>query len=110
VTAAVPVSGKKARCVNENKDSAMGLDLAIPLSKIWTRGGASRTKTCSDSFVFRTEHVPEMDTFVAQPHSEDCAADAQECTQAMDINKVLTENVLGGEKFKTKNKVEMRQI
>jgi hypothetical protein len=110
VTAIVPVSGKKARSVNGKKESAMGLGLAIPLSKIWTRGGASRTKTCSDSFVFRTEHVPEMDTFVAQPHSEDCAADAQECTKAMNTNKVLTENGLEGEKFKTKNEVEMRQI
>jgi hypothetical protein len=51
-----------------------------------------------------------MDTFVAQPHFEDCAADAQECTQAMNTNKVLTENGLEGEKFKTKNEVEMRQI
>lgn len=110
MTAVIPVSGKKARGVNGNKDSAMGLDLAIPLSEIWIRGGASRTKTCSDSFVFRTEHVPEMDIFVAQPHSEDCTADSQECTQAMDTNKRLTENGLEGEKCKTKNKVEMNQI
>lgn len=85
-------------------------DLAIPLSKIWICGGASRTKTCSYSFVFRTEHVPEMVIFVAQLHSEDYAADAQECTQAMDRNRRLTENGLEGENFKTKIKVGMRQI
>jgi hypothetical protein len=51
-----------------------------------------------------------MDIFVAQPHFEDRAADAQESTQAMDANKKLTESGLEGENFRTKSKVEMRQI
>jgi hypothetical protein len=51
-----------------------------------------------------------MDIFVALPHCEDCAADAQECTQVIDTTKRLTRAGLEGEKVWTKREVEMRQI
>jgi hypothetical protein len=53
---------------------------------------------------FATEHVIEMDIFVAQLHCEDCAAEAQECTQAIDATKRLTEAGLEGEFFWTRRK------
>jgi hypothetical protein len=88
----------------EAKIEPLSCDLAIPLSKIWSLGGVSRTKTCSDSFISRTEHVTEMDIFVAQLHCEDCAAEAQECTQAIDATKRRTEAGLDGEFFWTGRK------